>query len=862
MVRRWAEVMIVPPRKQTKTEVKEEDAELLSRPVGRGSALAPPPISELDEDDEDDYDDDAGVERAIAGLNDPSVEQLGPSPRLGGTVGGSRPSDLFGQDAYSLGRATSPRLYAQASQFPTCAQLRVWRWENGIPVGLGAIDAMASEEDFVREFFEAMQKPGQGRMQFKMRPIDVRGEEMGKEITLVISEHHAALQQIRRARKAEAEENNNNNGGPMYGQGGTVVVDRGDGDAGAAYASEMSRMFEKAVEAADQRTNALEQALLEERERLRSDDGQRAQERIDLATQAAQGVQAITERMMRDESSRAERAMKAQADQSQMLLTTLTQIFASAQNQQHSVSETARAADHQRLEQERQYAERVRQEQEMRGRRDLQEMEERRKMEQTRLEEERHQLRQQREFEVKQLELRAARDREEMLTRLEKSKMEEERRWQREREEMDRKLQREQLEWQNRWKMEQEERERRERIDREERDRRERDAERKLQLEAEAQRARDAERNRAHEIALKQMDVTATRDREHAERMLQMSRVELDAQRQATEQRAQREREESKEREQERIRQHERMLKEAELQAQKDREHAERMMQLTQMQMRNDSFGGLTELIPKAKELLGTLGIDPSDLVDRFMNPPEPASASDGGGGGSGWAEAVPKMLGALAEVGKAAFEAQAAKKTPQIPQQPMMVMPPGMMQGYNGMPTYPGAQGAPMPGMPGVPSLVSPEPTGQRALADTRLFDSAPPDQPQAEGEMAEGQELQQQEEEPAQEEAKPVSQAERLMEAATDAGLAMQTQRKARKAIRALVRKLSSSKEEDWFGVIAGAIQNEISIYHYVKAVTVRAALQEAGADDELAGRVVEAMRKSGMIPEDVPFEEGDKV
>ena len=848
----------MPPRKQTKTEVKEEDAELLSRPVGRGSALAPPPISELDDEDEDDYDDDVGVDRAIAGLNDPSVEQLGPSPRLGGTVGGSRPSDLFGQDAYSLGRATSPRLYAQASQFPTCAQLRVWRWENGIPVGLGAIDAMASEEDFVREFFEAMPKPGQGRMQFKMRPIDVRGEEMGKEITLVISEHHAALQQIRRARKAEAEENTNN-GGPMYGQGGTVVVDRGDGDAGAAYASEMSRMFEKAVEAADQRTNALEQALLEERERLRTDDGQRAQERIDLATQAAQGVQAITERMMRDESSRAERAMKAQADQSQMLLTTLTQIFASAQNQQHSVSETARAADHQRLEQERQYAERVRQEQEMRGRRDLQEMEERRKMEQIRLEEERNQLRQQREFEVKQLELRAQRDREEMLTRLEKSKMEEERRWQREREEMDRKLQREQLEWQNRWKMEQEERERRERIDREERERRERDAERKLQLEAEAQRARDAERNRAHEIAMKQMDVSASRDREHAERMLQMSRVELEAQRQSTEQRSQREREEAKEREQERIRQHDRMLKEAELQAQKDREHAERMMQLTQMQMRNDSFGGIPELVGKAKDLLGTLGIDPSDLIDRFMNPPEPAAAVEGGGG-SGWAEAVPKMLGALAEVGKAAFEAQAAKKSPQIPQQPMMVMPPGMMPGYNGMPAYPGMQGAPMPGMPGVPSLVSPELQGQRALPDTQLFDNVPQQEPQAEGELAEGQELQQ--EEPEQEEAKPVSQAERLMEAATDAGLAMQTQRKARKAIRALVRKLSSAKEDDWFGVIAGAIQNEISIYHYVKAVTVRAALQEAGADDELAIRVVEAMRKSGMIPEDVPFEEGDKV
>jgi len=918
--------MIVPPRKQTKTVVQEEDAELLSRPVGRGSALAPPPISDLDDDEDgDDYDDDDGVDRAIAGLNDPSVEQLGPSPRLGGTVGGGRPSDLFGQDAYTMGRATSPRLYSQASQFPTCAQLRVWRWENGIPVGLGAIDAMAAEEDFVREFFEAMPKPGQGRMQFKLRPIDVRGEEMGKEITLVISEHHAALQQIRRAKKAESEENTNN-GGPMYGQGGTVVVDRGDGDAGAAYASEMSRMFEKAVEAADQRTNALEQALLEERERLRTDDGQRAQERIDLATQAAQGVQAITERMMRDESSRAERAMRSQSDQSQMLLTTLTQIFASAQSQQHSISETARAADHQRLEQERQYAERVRMEQEDRRKRDIQEMEERRKMEQARLEEERHQLRQQRDFEIKQLELRAERDRLELHAkaerekaealvrqaleerRLEKDRLEgeariarlrdeEERKGSVERSEIERRVERERLEWEHRWKLEAEERdrrdrsareererlasleterrrmdaeerERRERSDRDERERRERDNERRALLEAEATRGREAERLRAHDVGLKQMEMAAARDREHSERMLQMSRMELDSQRQANDIRMAREREEGERREQERIRQHERMVKEAELQSQKDREHAERMMQLTQMQMRGDSFGGLAEMIPKAKELLSTLGIDPSDLIDRFMNPPEPAAAADTGG--SGWADAVPKMLGALAEVGKAAFEAQAAKKTPQIPQQPIMVMPPGMMQGYAGVPAnYPGMQmaqpgaplGAPMPGMQGVPSFTTPGGPEQKALADTQLFDNEPP----AEGEQeAEAMETEQNEEAAQGEQAvedRAANQAERLMEAATDAGLTMMTQKKARKAIRGLVRKLSTAKEPEWFGIIAGAIQNEISIYHYVKAITVKAALLEAGADEELSIRVVEAMRKSGMIPDDVPFEEGDK-
>ena len=165
------------------------------------------------------------------------------------------------------------------------------------------------------------------------------------------------------------------------------------------------------------------------------------------------------------------------------------------------------------------------------------------------------------------------------------------------------------------------------------------------------------------------------------------------------------------------------------------------------------------------------------------------------------------------------------------------------------------------MPGMQGVPSFTTPGGPEQKALADTQLFDNEPP----AEGEQeAEAMETAQNEEAAQGEQAvedRAANQAERLMEAATDAGLTMMTQKKARKAIRGLVRKLSTAKEPEWFGIIAGAIQNEISIYHYVKAITVKAALLEAGADEELSIRVVEAMRKSGMIPDDVPFEEGDK-
>ena len=102
-------------------------------------------------------------------------------------------NDLTPQDE-TMRRSTSPRLYAQVAQFPTCSQLRIWRRENGIPVGLGVIDSQASEEDLIREFASAMPKPGEGKIQFKLRAIDITGQEMGQEINLTISEHHPALQ--------------------------------------------------------------------------------------------------------------------------------------------------------------------------------------------------------------------------------------------------------------------------------------------------------------------------------------------------------------------------------------------------------------------------------------------------------------------------------------------------------------------------------------------------------------------------------------------------------------------------------------------------------------------------------------------
>jgi hypothetical protein len=618
-----------------------------------------------------------------------------------------------------------------------------------------------------------------------------------------------------------------------------------------------------------------------------------------------------------------------------MLLTTLTQIFASAQAQQHSISETARAADQQRLEQERQYSERGRMEQEERRKRDIAEMEERRKMEQTRLEDERKQLRDQREFEMKQLELRAERERQELLTKLERDKAEavsklaiEERRLEKERQDnerrvaqmregderklqlektdIERRTERERLEWEHRWKleaeerdrrerlareerermsaieierrkMEMEERERRDRVEREERDRRARldaemaqlrtaEMERRARAEDEAARLREAERQRAHDLTVKQMDVAAGRDREHAERMLQMQQLQMQEQRATLEARERREKEDALGRDADRLRQHERMLKDVELQSQKDREHAERMMQLTQMQYQQKAFGGLGELIPKAKEWLSDLGLEPADIIQRVFTP---ESSGGGGGGSSGWADAIPKVLGSLAEMGKVAIEAQAASKMPPRQMQSQMQNPMmGQMQGVPQMPPMPqqpftippGAQMMPVAGMPGMmavqmPAGTSMVPAGtpqQGGLLEDVIYNEPFPE-PSAEEATEEGGEQQVTEEPEA-----PVVEPEKMtIQSATEAGLTMATQKRARKAVRTLVRKLTGTKETEWQGLIATAISNEIGIYHYVKAVTIRAALLEGGADEELAQRVMAAMRESGMIPSDVEYE-----
>jgi hypothetical protein len=819
------------------------------------------------ENDEEDPD--------LADLNNPDVESLADSPVLGVRP---RASDMFGQEADTFGRATSPKLYAQAAQFPTATQFRVWRWENGVPVALGAIDAEATEEDFVRSFLDAMPKSGEGRFQFRLRPIDIRGQELGKEFTINISEHHATLRQARDRKMREKEENN-----PWGRQGGgDIIVNPGGGaaDSGSYYAEEMGRMFEQAVETAERRTEVLQTTLETERERLRDEEKRRAEERVSMAERSADVVQKMTEKLMASDRLRADEAMKAQRDHGQLLLSTLTTVFQQQQEAARQQGERMREVDSARMSQDREFFERQRLETEMRRQterdeeerrrlREKEEWERRREEERARLDGEMRRVEDQRKFELEQLraeekrrelegerrrevereEIRARVERERLEMERQRSMMQEEReRW---RQELEDKRRGEQLEWERRATAERDERERRERTERErwereklelqqrtERDRLEWD--RKESLRREELQREEIKRREELQIQAKQMDVSAQRDREHAERMMEMARLEREAQREAQAQREKAEREAREAGDRDRQRQHELQMREMELSKERDREHAERMLQMTKAQ-NSGGLSGITDM----------LGMETPELLARIFG------SAGGDGEKSSWTDMIPKVLGAVAEVGKAAMTAQAV-----VPKVDPRVAAAGggqvAIQTPEGIKLIPASMLAQMQAQQ-QPQRV-PVPVQAQAAAPQRKK-VVVPDLPDESSIPEESQELVE-ESDPTDPRSPEYIAGEEVntLKRAKEAKMPLLKQKAARKAIRELGDKLAKAPEDDWMGITTEALMAEFAIYDYIKAVTVYAALAEAKIEPTLADRIVKALRESGMIPADVPYTEAD--
>jgi len=911
----------------------EEAAELSAL---QGAAL--PGLHNESEDVYDDFDDPD-----IADLNNPDVETLAEPPLLGAKP---RSVDLgFGEEAQPFGRATSPKLYSSAAQFPTAVQYRVWRWENGVPVGLGAIDAEATEEDFVRSFMSAMPRAGQGNYQFRMRPIDIRGQELGKEFTINISEHHATLRQLRDLKRREEEEKMNGGGG--WGRGGGDVHVHGGGgqgydQAGASYAEEMGRMFEQAVESAEDQNRALRDTLESERDRLRTEESRRTEERVSMAERSAGTVEKMMERLMTSDRSRSDEAMQSQKQHSEVLMGTLTTVFSQQQEAGRQQHDRQREADASRMQQDREFFDRQRQETESRRSREREEAETRRRAERDEAEakrraekeewesqrlkerdesdrrrradgedwerkriEERERLtndqrrwEEARKHESEQLRLDAQRresemesrreqEKEEARTRLEREKMEFERKAVLEREERVRredgaKEERDRREkgFERKILAEREERERRDRADRERWERERQESERKREeerrewerreslrrdeLARETERRREetqqdaARRREEMQLQMKTMEMNAQRDREHAERMGEMARLERDAQREASLQREKADRDGREHAERDRQRQHDLQVREMELSKERDREHAERMLQMTKME-RTGGISGITEM----------LGMETPEVLSRIFG-------GAGAEGEGGWADAIPKVLAAVAEVGAKTLgqkagpppEPQGRRRRAETEAQPKPKMiaiqtPDGVKMISADALAHLQAQRA-QAGIP-IPAHQPPD-------------DDFPSDLPTS-GFMPEMDELEDDETPHAAQprRAAPASapgftaepSAELLAAAEVNtvkrakvAGMKFSAQRTARRALRDLIPRLEAANEDEWIGVITEAIVKQPVIYEYLKTVTVYAALAEAKVAPAVIERTVEAMKKSGLIPDDVPYDEADLV
>ena len=849
--------------------------------------------TELDSEENDD-DEDLAELGGSDSLDFNETQRL-PKPREIG--GGKRAAELYGQNAEYMGRTSSPRLYAQASAFPTCVSLRVWKIDNGVPVGIGTIEAEATEEDFVRTFKDAMPKKGERRSVFKIRPIDIRGHELGQEAMIPISEFHTTIQEMRRSDEEERSQ-----GGPNQ-----IIVERNNNEAQNTIATQLSSMMEHMLATAEDRVNILEASLNAERERVRDEELRRAKEQVDLASSAATGVQAITERMMRDESERAKRGMELQNNQSQTLVTTLSSIFSQQSMMSQQAAEERRRADEERLRLDRERYERDRQDAEDRRRRERDEADEKRKQEREEIEhrlklerEEASRKAQQQQFELQE---RLLREREESQRRLDELKLENIRKAEEAKAEASRRSEEIRLEAERREKeadrrmtqyledlriraqQEKDEAERRRSMERDEAERRKQEFELRMSREREEMLARKEElelrlnREREETRAKEQRE---REDRESRERWLREER----------ELKEKREREEYILREEERKRQHDRMMKDMEIQATKDREHAERMMTLAKQEMTGNGNNQLFELAGTAMAGLQKFGIEPTTLLQKLLAPEEQETNNSG----QSWMSAIPQIISAVGSMAAMA----ATRQQPPAPMPRMLPQPVPDMQAAP-TPTAPPihAQSAPKmypnrpkaaqpvapPVSPGFEppehqdavsssSVMHPNKATERDIADvsippngSRRADRGPVTTVTEATELKEINEMIEISEEsieqlPAVEvaPAESFTSVRPLADLARERGLTNKAQRAARARLKTLVRDMGRSPESDWEGLITSALVEETTIYHYAQVVSVRAVLLEAGATPELADRIIENMKNSTLVPKDLSYEMDD--
>lgn len=307
------------------------------------------------------------------------------------------------------------------------------------------------------------------------------------------------------------------------------------------------------------------------------------------------------------------------------------------------------------------------------------------------------------------------------------------------------------------------------------------------------------------------------RQQEREDAKLRLERERLDWEQRFSREKAEAERKDARERlereeharllEAERQRQHDARMEEMRLQSQRDREHAERMIALTQRENKGESVEGLLEKGAKLLSVVApgsSLGDIASRLFTKEEEGPNPLIELGMGALKEGM-KVAGEYIRSNAQVKAQQAHAQAAAAGAGVP--PYAVTPAGFLPPPSGIPpgTVPYAQPEPVPTTSGegeMPTL-SPEAT-------------AAPSEPGAD--------------------------------------LPLTTKKPARKAIRELVGKMRNAPPEQWADLVATAVANELAVYHYAKEVSLRYALREAGADDAFIAAFF-LHPSCALIPAEVP-------
>ena len=684
---------------------------------------------EWEDEDEDDEIQGDGTRRS-------RVDHLPPPPEIDGDGGYT---EIDGEVANTLpGRSSSPRLFVQGAGHPTVTQLKVFRMENGLPVSLGAIGAEATEDDLVRQFSRSMPIKGEGRIQFRFRPIDGDNRELGVESSLWMSENHSAIQRMQAMNAS------------ISGSNGSGINITGLGGMPPEIFSLMSKTLDRSHASVD-----------DERLRSRTIMDQIASERVGLANNVTTSMQSMSDRMLTAESSRASAALEAENNRNRQASDSMAAFFQS----QLEMMSGQRDSDRMRMQSERetsnQYAERMRKEENDRAERERaregQRLEREQNDWQRRLTEVRGEQESKAAAAIRDAERQDQRRREESDTRREQ----EDRRWQREME-----LMRQQRE------IEREEQRRREELSREETRRREEtfmraqasereERERQRALEREEQQRRELAQQRDHEWRLKQLEIEAGQKREHDKQMAQVQQMQMAA----------------------------------------------------AMQAANGAKTDLKGLLVEAAGFLTAVGVEPKDLIQRFVSPPAVETDNTGA-----WADLAGKVIGSVGEVAKARMITDASKnrvtrRRRMLPAQGEPLMLPDHIPAVN--PSVPMAAR--------VPSGYAPPPAQQyyasQPLPQPVRAPVAPPPEP------------------------KPID-------------LPFDVQRAGRVGIRKLLEQLHATPKSQWEPLITVSLMQNASIFEYIQAVSLVNALAEAGADEQFSENVIDALLESDLVPDDLNF------